>query len=447
MINYELKPTFDNLKNTLLADSVGRNESIAHFIAFLDKTEGNIAIALNDSWGNGKTFFVKQTQMVLRSYDSSNEELVKVKECIEKYLKNPPVKHYIPVYYDAWSNDCDNDPILSIIFTMLHDIADLQQYEVTDKNWWDRITSGMEIISTSIGGPRIKQFLDSIKGKNPFEELKKIKETDQILNDIFDTLLEKYPEDSRIIFFIDELDRCCPDFAVRLLERIKHHFLHEKVIFVLTINSLELQHTIKRHYGNDFNADQYLNRFFDFSIPLPAVDMEKYYTSFQSINLSTPPARYDVAKSVIRKYNFSLREITRYLQYLEVAIPKKYRTDFEPQNFFYFEILVSFLIGLNIHDLNKYDDFINGKNFNDFVEVVHLGNPDWYCRILLDNNETFVKDSPLKGDFVSLSERFQPFYECLFVDAGEGVSRFYKFVNGVNDKKKILKTISLMMTN
>ena len=98
--------------------------------------------------------------------------------------------------------------------------------KLLNKSWWDRITHSLELISTAFGGPRIKNFLDSIKGKNLLEEIKKSKETDQILNDLFDVILEKYP-DTRIVFFIDELDRCCPNFAVRLLERIKHYFLKQ----------------------------------------------------------------------------------------------------------------------------------------------------------------------------------------------------------------------------
>ena len=235
MINYELKPTFDNLKNSLLEDSVGRNKSIAHFVELLDEIDGNVAIALDDSWGNGKTFFVKQTQIVLQSRSSSDEKLTDVKQCMEKFLKNDKARNYFPVYYDAWSNDNHTDPVLSIIFTMLKDLDDLEDYEANDKSWRDIFVTALEATVTAFGGPRIKAFFDSVEGTDILAEIKKSKETDQVLNQLFDTLLEKQPEDTRIVFFIDELDRCCPDFAVRLLERIKHYLLHEKVIFVYTI--------------------------------------------------------------------------------------------------------------------------------------------------------------------------------------------------------------------
>jgi hypothetical protein len=52
LVGYELKPTFDNLKDSILKDSVGRNKSIATFIELLDKIDNNVAIALDDSWGN-----------------------------------------------------------------------------------------------------------------------------------------------------------------------------------------------------------------------------------------------------------------------------------------------------------------------------------------------------------------------------------------------------------
>ena len=444
MINYELKPTFDNLKKTLLEDSIGRNEGIANFIKFLNLTDNNIVIALNDDWGNGKTFFVKQTQMVLQSYDESKDELKDIRQCMSKFFQGNEVKPYFPVYYDAWANDNDEDPVLSIVFTMLQSIGDLKKYEVIDgKNGWDIFTSGLEVLTTTFARTRVKDFLDSLKGKDGLAGIKEIKATEQVLNEIFDVLLKKYPDGTRIVFFIDELDRCCPNFAVRSLERIKHYFLNEKVIFVLSINAMELQHTIKRHYGNDFNADKYLRRFFDFMIPLPSVDMAKYYKSisFDDDN----KARYHIAGIVIKQYNFSLREIVRYLQYMEVAVLKKYNSDYQPKFSFYIEVLIPFMIGLSIHDLKKYNDFVRGENFSDFVEIMQKSRPDWYCRRLLnENKETFEKKYQNNRSLVSLSERFKPVYDCLFGNNNVSSVEISGDTIYPKDRELIMEIISLM---
>lgn len=441
MISYELKPTFDNLKKSILEDSVGRNKSIAHFVELLDEIDSNVAIALDDSWGNGKTFFVKQTQMVLQSLDSSDENLTEVRECMKKCLKHDTLRNYLPVYYDAWSNDNDTDPVLSIIFEMLKSIKNLEEYEVRDKNWWNTIKKGFEVAVTALGGPRIGEFLNSVEGIDLLSEIKKRKESDQVLNLLFDTLLEKQPENTRIVFFIDELDRCCPNFAVRLLERIKHYFLHEKIIFVLSVNMSELQHTIKRHYGNDFNADKYLRRFFDFTIPLPPADMTKYY---ETINFKDNEAKYVVASSMIEKYNFSLREITRYLQYLKVAVPKKYNR-YEPRYDFYHHVLIPFIIGLSVHDRNKYNDFLQGKDSSSFAEAIPPYHADWLCQILLTPpDETFSLGINANATVVvSLAEKFQPVYDCIFGNLTQPVRAPGDTIES-DDKNLIINVLSFM---
>lgn len=190
LIGYELKPTFDNLKKSILKDSVGRNKSIATFIKLLDEIDNNVAIALDGSWGNGKTFFVKQTQLVLKSFSSSNENLIEVKQCMEKFLKNNEMRNYLPVYYDAWSNDNDTDPVLSIISKMIQDVDDLEDYEANDKSWRDIFVTAVEVAVTAFGGPRIKAFFDSVKGTDILAEIKKRKEADQVLNHLFNTLLK-----------------------------------------------------------------------------------------------------------------------------------------------------------------------------------------------------------------------------------------------------------------
>ncbi|WP_249118541.1 P-loop NTPase fold protein [Pseudoalteromonas sp. NEC-BIFX-2020_015] len=63
--------------------------------------------------------------------------------------------------------------------------------------------------------------------------------------------------------FIDELDRCRPTYAVEMLEAIKHIFDIEGLVIVVSTHTEELQHTIKALYGSDFNATDYLKRFFD----------------------------------------------------------------------------------------------------------------------------------------------------------------------------------------
>lgn len=65
-----------------------------------------------------------------------------------------------------------------------------------------------------------------------------------------------------LVIVIDELDRCRPNYAIELLERIKHIFDLRSVIFVFGTDTLQLSESIKVLYGYNFNSNLYLGRFF-----------------------------------------------------------------------------------------------------------------------------------------------------------------------------------------
>ncbi len=80
-----------------------------------------------------------------------------------------------------------------------------------------------------------------------------------------------------MFFFIDELDRCNPHFAIKLLERVKHLFEVPNIIFVLAVNIDQLQYAVQGFYGSsNIDGKQYLKRFIDIEYSLPAPNLEEY---------------------------------------------------------------------------------------------------------------------------------------------------------------------------
>ena len=79
-----------------------------------------------------------------------------------------------------------------------------------------------------------------------------------------------------LIYIVDELDRCRPDFAVKVLERIKHLFDIDHVIFVLGIDREQLGRVIQSAYGN-IDVENYLLRFIDVDFLLPGIDVRKFF--------------------------------------------------------------------------------------------------------------------------------------------------------------------------
>ena len=85
MKKLDLAATDENILSTLQEDIFRRNEKIGYFLKLLNFIEGSFTIALDGQWGSGKTFFIKQSQLVMEAYnpnidmDDSKRTIVKRK--------------------------------------------------------------------------------------------------------------------------------------------------------------------------------------------------------------------------------------------------------------------------------------------------------------------------------------------------------------------------------
>jgi hypothetical protein len=71
---------------------------------------------------------------------------------------------------------------------------------------------------------------------------------------------------ARLVVVVDELDRCRPDFALGMVEAIKHFFGVSDVHFVLVTNRDHLIRSIIHRYGSFESAEEYLRKFYDYQI-------------------------------------------------------------------------------------------------------------------------------------------------------------------------------------
>lgn len=72
-----------------------------------------------------------------------------------------------------------------------------------------------------------------------------------------------------LVIVIDELDRCRPDYALEVLEVIKHFFAVPMVHFVLGVNLIALANSVKARYGQEIDATAYLQKFISLTLVLP----------------------------------------------------------------------------------------------------------------------------------------------------------------------------------
>lgn len=446
----DLTPCFENVFESFSHDSIGRDRDVFDFCKILDCIDGPYCIAVDGSWGSGKTFFIKQVQMVLNSvnpniYDEhlSEDKKERISQVCGVLSKGQDVslQPQVCVYYDAWENDNDDDPILSLVYQICGQIQNDYNF-TTDTNFTDKAVNLLLIAAkiaenlaplrklnkllselfgenqsvTDVCSDAIKSL--SQKKQNLLAEVTQAKNVEQRVKEFLKTLLPE--KGNRLVIFIDELDRCNPAYAVKLLERVKHYFGDENITFVFSINAKELEHTISSYYGTNFDSGRYLDRFFDLRIALPEPNMKYFY---QDIGLSDSSWWYDIIRrAFIQTYGLSLREISRYIYATKLAAPKPLPSTYYPSSTDRAKVTVlPIMIGLKILGSSLYDAFISGKNPQPLIDVAKNVSPRTF-RFLLNENEVFETEESSGGNqkIVCLEDRLAEYYNALFgVDVTE----------------------------
>ena len=246
MKNFEILPTEENLILTLKKNLLSRNKDLVRFYELISLQEDNCSIALDGRWGSGKTFFVKQSVLMINANnpvsDMDDDTRIQITRALnlQKREKDASESFDVAVYYDAWENDNDIDPILSIVYEIVKQLG--INYSFKDNDAFMQAGSILEVITNR----NITGMIENLKSSDPLKKIKEEKDLQEKIKAFFTELLEE--RGNRLIVFIDELDRCKPSYSVQLLERIKHYLSDGRITFVFSVNLSELQHTIRRYY-------------------------------------------------------------------------------------------------------------------------------------------------------------------------------------------------------
>lgn len=415
MKKYELQPTRENLIKTLCNDTLNRNKDLVYFYNILTNQEQSCTIALDGKWGSGKTFFVRQSDIII---DACNPQ-----SCIDTELRETILtklslsdnnekgeNSIISVYYDAWVNDNDTEPIFSLIYEITKQIC--IDFSISENNLFKLAGN----ILSAISGYNLNEILKTLNSVDPFTLFKKQKNIESDIQLFFTELLAE--RGNRLVIFIDELDRCKPSFAVHLLEQLKHYISDERITYVFSVNLEQLQHTIKHYYGINFDSGRYLDRFFDLRVSIPSVDMEDLYND---LGINDQYYIDIIIRRVIKILNLELREISKFYSQIRVAI-KKYLdgyividttfADGKGRNFI-FLCIVPLLIGLKIVDNSKYYEFISGHNSEPLVRLLLMEREFRPFNIMKNSNESF--ESLPACIHITIEELVNRVYNAIFV--------------------------------
>lgn len=234
-------------------------------------------LAINNEWGTGKTTFVKMWQ---------------------QQLKN---EGFQTIYFNAWENDFDSNPLVALM-SELETITNAKNKKVF-KSVVEKGAVLVKNIAPALAKSLIKKYVvdiddiavDAVENATKAsteileEEIKEYADKKKTIIE-FRKELEKFVQQADntkpLIFIVDELDRCRPNYSVEVLEQIKHFFSVSGIVFVLSIDKNHLASAVKGFYGSEqIDSNEYLRRFIDleYSIPKPSTkDFIKYLFEYYS---------------------------------------------------------------------------------------------------------------------------------------------------------------------
>lgn len=278
-----VRDDYSNIEKAFDGDLWQRKELANRLTDYVSRLKVGATIAIDAEWGSGKTWFVNHWKKQLED------------------------RKFDVVYLDAFANDYLEDPFLTISMEIANKInvdpSLVKKFKEKLTNVYHSILPNLPILIWSLATSLISA---SYFGKTAAEALKNStenagdfgEESAELLNEKLKEHLsaqvENYEQEKQtliyfkkalaeiaekldhpLIFIIDELDRCKPEFSIRLIERIKHFFDTPNIIFVLAVNKKQLSESINNFYGfNDVN--DYLEKFIDFNIKLPIPHQYEY---------------------------------------------------------------------------------------------------------------------------------------------------------------------------
>lgn len=235
----------------------------------VDRVDQPLVIALDGGWGSGKSHFLKLW------CGAHVRELGGKAEVI---------------YFDAFEHDFLDDPLVSLVSRMTSQAAAkswsakaIDQVKkaafpvakLVTRAGLAALTAGASEVATAVGDAALAKVAEASDEtvKNFWHvEAGKIAAMHSFRSALADLTSPKAEGEAprKLVFVVDELDRCRPDFALSLLEIIKHFFAVPNVNFVLGVNLAALEQLVCNRYGAGMaEASAYLQKFIHLRMALP----------------------------------------------------------------------------------------------------------------------------------------------------------------------------------
>lgn len=410
-------------------DILNRQEFIDKIISTVEyhsKSNLKASFSIQGEWGCGKSWILDRVFENL--YDIQDEQIAGGRYCVFRY--------------NAWKYDYYDEPLFSLLISLKEQLDSensillktpeaKENYQAVKQMIKEKLLDSLDAIqknplfsiidSQTFHIPSLFCFGASVKKE--FEKYKdKVKEEirqydphydlNQLMNSMIKGL-NKISSEKTVVVIVDELDRCLPEHAIKVLERM-HHISQNvnNIQFIYGIDKTQIENNVahiflpevyndtdQRRYKNEKKdrIKAYLSKFITFGLDVPKAEyneeIEKKYPAlfetFEDVNTCS----FDL----IGKIKIIASTITPRI--LEQAIRKIILTNgivFDndkklDKSILCFEFFYAISIELNFDWRNSHLSYDIGNN------LVTIGSSAYHA-LLCDSFNSLIAQSPILSD-------------------------------------------------
>jgi len=266
-------------------DVLNREKFIEEVVTLAEVTSENKQIccfSINGRWGCGKTYVLDKIEKELSVIQ--NEET--------------GMDRYFICHYDCWKYDYYEEPLIAIIAAMLD--ATERDKKLLNSKVEDSVGIAIALAKKALitlisefSKNKIGVDLADLISQTLEESGENRRKCDNKVNDSFFDFnkaihktqenIKKIANTRTIVLIVDELDRCLPVYAIKVLERLHHLFDGmTNVVMIIAMDKQQLNHSLMQIYGENIDTDRYLRKFVSFELTLnngePSNYLKKYKT-------------------------------------------------------------------------------------------------------------------------------------------------------------------------